>query len=79
MLQKKQGQTHCILPEERLDDDGAHYNIAHQVHETQSSVPKDTELLNLKPHKFTVVQQPQETQVTGSVKQSSDAVDPVLT
>jgi len=26
-----------------------------QVHETESSVQKDTKLLNLKPHKFTVV------------------------
>lgn len=43
-------------------------HITQQVHETESSVQKDTKLLNLKPHKFTVVQQPQETQVTGSVK-----------
>jgi len=44
-----------------------------------SHLYKKTQLLNLKPHKFTVVQQPQETQVTGSVKQCSDAVGPVLT
>jgi hypothetical protein len=43
--------------------------ITQQVHETESSVQKDTKLLNLKPHKFTVVQQTQETQVTGAVMQ----------
>jgi hypothetical protein len=52
--------------------------ITQQVHETESSVQKDTKLLHLKPHKFTVVQQPQETQVTGSVKECGDAVGPVL-
>jgi hypothetical protein len=53
--------------------------ITQQVHETESFVQKDLKPLNLKPHKYTIVQQPQETQVTGSVKQGSDAVGPVLT